>query len=198
MISNVYTVATDSSLLSGVAMSQNVQSVVTRIAKRCRTVSISIVLRATIVLALALSQGNAEGGNSRRSALITTIETVALDEGVPPDLLVAVCSIESSLNPYVTNFNDGGGRNSHGLCQVQYRTAKWLGCAKTVKDLYTPAVNARCAAKYIYYQLRRYDHYWPYAIAAYNSGSIIKTRKGKLANQVYVDKVMRVYRRLAK
>lgn len=163
---------------------------------------ISIQSKVITVLALVLSLlslfASDAYGDSRRNQLVSVIEESALEEGAPPDLVVAVCIIESSLNPYATNFNDGGGRNSHGLCQVQYRTARWLGCANTVKELYSLKINSACAARYISYQLKRYDYYWPNAIASYNSGSIIKDRKGKLVNQVYVDKVMKVYRRLSK
>lgn len=126
----------------------------------------------------------------KTSTVKSILREQALAVGVPPRLLVAICEVESNLQPYVTNFMDGK-RHSHGLCQVQTRTARWLKCAKNAKDLYNPITNANCAAKYLLYQLRRYQSYWPHAIAAYNMGHLKRTKTGRIVNQDYVDKVFK-------
>lgn len=146
------------------------------------------LLRLLLIAILTISTE----ANAKRSTVKALIKRQALAVGVPPQLLIAICSVESGLNPYVTNFHDGG-RHSHGLCQVQTRTARWLGCARNAEQLYKPAINAKCAAEYLRYQLKRYKGYEPYAVAAYNTGTLKRTKTGRIVNQDYVDKV---YKRL--
>lgn len=122
------------------------------------------------------------------------LESAALEHNVPPKLLIAVCTVESSLRPHVTNFDDGG-TPSHGLCQIKTATAKDMHCINSVKDLYNVETNARCCAAYLQFQYKRYRN-WPDAIAAYNAGSVKRDKKGKLVNQKHVNKVLRIYKRL--
>lgn len=118
------------------------------------------------------------------------IEEAAIREGAPPELLKAICFAESSYNPGAYTYDDGSHRDSVGLCQVQLRTAKHMLCeATTENDLLDARVNARCAARYLRYQLKRYDYVWKYAAAAYNAGSLRKTQRGKILNRGYVKKV---------
>jgi len=102
-------------------------------------------------------------------------------EGVDGDLLSAVCFVESTHNPKAVHINDGHG-DSVGLCQVKEKTARWLGLKK--QTLWNPYVNARYAAKYLRYQLERYQDE-DRALAAYNAGHC--PRPG--FNQKYVNKV---------
>jgi soluble lytic murein transglycosylase-like protein len=101
-----------------------------------------------------------------------------------------LCWIESHHKPQSTAFNDGkGGNNSHGLCQIQYDTAKFMGYTGSVKGLYDPFTNAKFAAKYLMHQLRSYNQDWRLAVAAYNAGTVIINKKGKVVNYKYVDQV---------
>src|SRR5690348_13927727 len=51
------------------------------------------------------------------------IVEVSQKEGAPSDIMSAICWVESKHNHKALNKKDGnGGRDSNGLCQVQYRT----------------------------------------------------------------------------
>lgn len=115
----------------------------------------------------------------------------AVEQGVSPSLLSSVCYVESSHKVLAVNRDEPNGRASIGLCQIQLRTARWLGFKGTEKELFTPKVNAKYAAKYLKFQLDRYSSNWVFAIAAYNSGSIKFNKSLQLVNQHYVDKVFR-------
>lgn len=120
----------------------------------------------------------------------TILKETATNQLIPYKLLLAICKVESSLNPLASNTNEPNGYHSHGLCQIQYRTAKWLGFKGKVEHLYYAKINALWAAKYIKYQLKKYKGNWNDTIAAYNAGKVYK-RNGKYINQVYVNKVNR-------
>lgn len=66
---------------------------------------------------------------------------------------------------------DDGGSPSIGLCQVKLKTSKWLGYKGTEKQLLNPTVNAYYAAKYLKYQLKRYNGNTEKALIAYNRGN---------------------------
>lgn len=179
-----------------------------------------IVLMLTSSTASAISRKYIEEG----------INKASVKTGVPAILIKAICHAESKLKPSAYNHADGGG-NAHalGMCQVLYRTAREHGlkddkCLGDFRDtpkkyseckLFGPHTNALYAAKYIKWQLDRYDGSWINAIAAYNSGSVktcpskgffyvyvwdkklkgLKQYKkectpGGLLNQYYVDRVM--------
>lgn len=155
-----------------------------------------------------------------------SIKKAANKNKVPPSLLRAICSAESNLDPHAYRFGDGGEKNSAiGMCQILYNTARDYGfndkrCAKSFKGLdkmskiyktcklFGPYTNAYYAAKYLKFQLDRYDNSWISAIAAYNTGSLricetgkvkssstgeilYKCEKGGLLNQKYVDRVLK-------
>jgi len=109
--------------------------------------------------------------------------------GVPISLLMAICSHESGLKNVVVP-NDGGSP-SYGICQVKSDTAKMFGYEGTEKELMTPKNNVAAAAKYLKYQLDRYDQNWCKASAAYNSGTYFPSKKnlGKPTNHAYIKKV---------
>lgn len=109
---------------------------------------------------------------------------------LPPKLLDSVCYIESHYNTMAIHHDDGG-EDSLGLCQVKYSTAKWLGFKGTEKQLMNPILNAKYAAKYLAYQLKRYDYNTEKAIISYNRGNA----KG-LTRTKYSLKVLKVYWRI--
>lgn len=112
-----------------------------------------------------------------------SIAVAAFLEGLDQKALSALCFVESSHNPKAINPDDGS-TPSIGLCQVKYRTAQWLGFTGEAHDLKDPFINAMYAAKYLRYQLDRYNDF-ERALAAYNAGH----SKYPGYNQRYVNKV---------
>lgn len=98
------------------------------------------------------------------------LTTVSMQFGLPHGLLDSVCYIESGRNPAAVHLNDGEG-NSIGLCQIKFKTAKWMGFKGKERDLYNPKVNAYYAAKYLRYQIIRHKGNTTKALIAYNRGN---------------------------
>lgn len=104
----------------------------------------------------------------------TLISIIALAEsmhGIPSGLLVAVCQVESELNPYAVVERDGkGSRDSIGICQLQLRTARHFSESVSHSELHNPVINANIAGAYLRFQFERYGD-WERAVVAYNRGS---------------------------
>lgn len=121
------------------------------------------------------------------------IQTAAKAFNLEPELLLAICRVESRCKATKVNHNDGTRAQrdlgviskSYGLFQIKKGTAKGLGWTSK-EDLLDPAVNAYYAAKLIRYQINRYAEIKS-TISAYNAGKAIK------ANKAYVDKVLIAY-----
>ncbi len=109
--------------------------------------------------------------------------------GVPSALLLAICSHESHLQNTIVPHD--GGSPSYGICQVKKSTADMMGHRGHISDLMVPEINAKIAAKYLKYQLSRYNNDWCKSVAAYNAGKFIQSSKypRKPANHIYVEKV---------
>jgi len=122
------------------------------------------------------------------NTILAILAVNAMLISVPEEVLVSVCEQESNLRSWTTAFHDGNGRHSHGLCQVQSRTAKGVGFKGVTEDLYNPLVNSFYAAKYLRYQYDRYGN-WDDAIAAYNAGRVKRRKNGEYINQRYVTQV---------
>jgi soluble lytic murein transglycosylase-like protein len=103
---------------------------------------------------------------------------------VPPEIMLAVCSVESGLNPALVNPDDGDSA-SWGLGQIKVGTAKKLGFTGHGKDLLNPEVNAYFSAKYMRYQLERYEFSWIRGIKSYNAGTSHTNKPNDYYNQVY-------------
>lgn len=108
---------------------------------------------------------------------------------LPPQLLSSLCYIESSHNPKAVNHDDGTG-DSLGICQVKLATARFLGFKGSREDLLNAKTNITYSAKYLKYQLNRYDSNVEKAVAAYNAGTYRKAEDGKPLNNKYVIKVL--------
>lgn len=117
------------------------------------------------------------------------ILSVAKSVGVPGTLLLAICASETKLT-HVIALNDGK-THTFGICQVKHETAQMLGFKGTSKDLMRSKVNAEYAAKYLKYQLNRYNGNWCKATAAYNSGTYNPSTKvvGEPRNLRYIQRV---------
>lgn len=117
------------------------------------------------------------------SAIILAAAKAAKISGA---LFLAVCTHETNLTN-VTVYHDGGSP-SIGICQMKEATARMLGFKGKAQDLINPYVNAKWAAKYLKYQLDRYDGDWCKATAAYNAGTYNESKKlpGHPRNLKYV------------
>lgn len=85
---------------------------------------------------------------------------------------------------------DDGRDDSLGVCQVQPKTAAFLGFKGKRGDLMNPKFNVKYAAKYLDYQLKRYNGDVYKAILAYNAGSYKLNSKGTPVNALYAKKVL--------
>jgi soluble lytic murein transglycosylase-like protein len=108
---------------------------------------------------------------------------------LPPNLLSAVCLVETKHNPKAVRVQDGGSP-SYGLCQVKLATARGLGFDGAIADLLDPKVNATLAAKYLRQQHARYRGNLTKTISAYNAGSWRPNKKGVPPNRKYISKVI--------
>lgn len=111
----------------------------------------------------------------------------SLTYGIPQGLLEAICYVESNHNPMAVTHRDGGSA-SLGICQVKYKTARFMGFKGQPNGLLKPEVNIEYAAKYLSYQLKRYKGNYAKAITAYNKGS--STSHG---GSEYLTKVFNYY-----
>ncbi len=125
--------------------------------------------------------------------LLNIFVSAAAKYAVSLHLLVGIAGVESSYREHIINHNDAGkGKHSYGLFQLQYSTAESLGfngdknCLTKNMDkckLLNAKINVELGAKYLAYQLKRYNGDETRAISAYNAGSYTKT------NISYVHKV---------
>lgn len=120
------------------------------------------------------------------------IATAAKKVGVSATLLFAICSHESA------NFTDiyvhqDGGSPSLGICMIKEGTATQLGYSVKKEDLIKKhELNAEIAAKYLKYQMDRYQTQdWVVLAAAYNAGSYnpSKSLPGCPCNMRYIKRV---------
>lgn len=121
-------------------------------------------------------------------------------EGVPPDLLRAICWVESENDVWAYAHNDGGkGNSAFGACQILYKTARGLGlgeytgCKVDFREnskvvvpksailcpLFDIKESAKYAAKYLKLKLEEYEDPEE-ATAAYNTGTKKLCTKGWL------------------
>ena len=146
--------------------------------------------------------------DKRRLLVLEAIDKVSKETGTPPELLEAICRVESNLNPYAFKRNDGGRKNhAFGACQVLRRTGEALletrdkGCdrdfqhvaysQRTKKNcfLFDPYNNVKAAALYLKKHIARYDSLED-VVAGYNAGSAKRKKtSGQLINEGYVKKV---------
>jgi soluble lytic murein transglycosylase-like protein len=105
---------------------------------------------------------------------------------LPPGLLQSVCYTESRYNINAVHHDDGNG-DSLGVCQIKFKTAKWLGFKGTAQQLMNPKTNIYYAAKYIRYNINRYRNA-ARAVIAYNLG-----HAGALTSTNYQRTVFKVW-----
>lgn len=118
-------------------------------------------------------------------AILFTVTSAKFN--LPPNLITAVCYIESNHDVNAINKDDGHG-DSVGLCQVKLKTAKWMGFKGTQKQLMNPKTNIYYASKYLSFQIEKYKSVTK-GIVAYNRGNSKGLTKSK-----YSDKVLKQWR----
>lgn len=111
---------------------------------------------------------------------------------LPPNLLKAICYVETGHNLKL-RYKFDVYSNSYGICQVKIGAARQMGFTHPEKLLAQPDVNARIAAKYLQYQLKRYNGDVKKAITAYNRGSF---KPNYNLNNKYVAKVYQAWETL--
>jgi soluble lytic murein transglycosylase-like protein len=121
-------------------------------------------------------------------AMITGIAKIV---GVPPYLLLAVCMTETNLTNAMLKHD--GNSPTYGVCQIKAGTAFDLGYKGSPEGLMEPKTNVLYAAKYLKYQLDRYDGNFCKSISAYNAGSYIESQNspGYPKNLRYVRNVQK-------
>lgn len=143
---------------------------------------------------------------------ISLIKKVAADVGIDENLLIAICTVESSLNPLAIRFEPAwkyfyfpretasalGLSNetetvlqscSYGLNQIMGSVAREIGFRGNLTSFFqNPELPLKHGAIHLKQFLQKYGNEND-AISSYNQGSNRKTDGGMYQNQHYVDKV---------
>ncbi len=90
-----------------------------------------------------------------------TVERIAAQEALPPELIHSVIKVESNYNPFAIS-----RKGALGLMQLVPATARRFG----VSDVFDPVENIQGGARYLRYLLDLYDGNYTLALAAYNAG----------------------------
>lgn len=145
---------------------------------------------------------------ARENAFDPEVTAASRQYGVPVALIKAIIGAESGFDPRAyrpesprpslppsPDFPNGGDA-SIGLMQLLVRTARALGFAGTIEDLYQPRVNIGLGTRLLKQNLDRAGGDVPNAVSAYNGGwrpSLgygSPLPSGLYGNQVYVERVM--------
>lgn len=118
-------------------------------------------------------------------ALDGFIRSASQKYGIDEKVLKAVIKAESSFDANATS-----SAGAMGLMQLMPATAKGLG----VTDPYDPEQSINGGAKYLSYQLKRFDNNLELALAAYNAGPNAVLKYGGVPpykeTENYVKKIM--------
>tara|TARA_Y100000310_G_scaffold65095_3_gene60630 strand:+ start:5076 stop:5561 length:486 start_codon:yes stop_codon:yes gene_type:complete len=123
-----------------------------------------------------------------------SIDTAAQRYNLNPKLLAAIIMVESGGNPSATRYEARLGISSYGLMQILPTTAEQMGWKGKAEELLDPNINIYLGAKYLRYQLDRYENDLERAVLAYNTGSARTDSNGQLIDpQNYRYRVQRMY-----
>jgi len=118
------------------------------------------------------------------------VSAIALDNGLPPELVHAVIAAESAYNPSAIS-----PMGAVGLMQLMPATAQRFG----VKDSYSPLENIRGGCNYLRYLMGLFEGNVSLVLAAYNAGEGAVQKYGNaippyVETQNYVKKVKYFHR----
>ena len=140
------------------------------------------------------------------------IKAAANEAEVPVEAVLAMCQVESSMNPWAIRYEPNyrwlygrtdsmsetertGQMMSWGLMQIMGAVAREHGFTGWFPNLCEPAIGVKYGAKHLARFYARYQN-WQDAIASYNAGSPRRGGNGLYVNQLYVDAVLREWDRL--
>jgi soluble lytic murein transglycosylase-like protein len=106
---------------------------------------------------------------SRNAVFSSTVERVAVEQALPPELIHSVIKAESNYNPFAIS-----PKGALGIMQLVPATARRFGVA----DAFNAEENIQGGAKYLKYLLELYHGDHQLAVAAYNAGEGAVTRHG--------------------
>lgn len=130
------------------------------------------------------------------------LEAAAIAQSLDPALVIAVAAAESAFNVKAVS-----RKGALGLMQVMPATAERYGVAgresEGVHAAMEPKTNAQIGTRYLADLLRMFDGDKELALAAYNAGEGAVIKHGRRIppypeTQQYVEKVMRLYRGMAR
>jgi hypothetical protein len=102
-------------------------------------------------------------------ALASTVERIATEQALPPELIHSVIQTESNYNPFAIS-----PKGALGIMQLVPETARRFG----VSNAFNAEENIQGGAKYLKYLLNLYHGDYPLALAAYNAGEGAVARHG--------------------
>lgn len=119
-----------------------------------------------LVLLLATSSASILVASPQDVVMKEIIQSTSIAAGVPPLLMLTICTQESNLKPNAT----GDGGKSHGLCQLKRIAAEAvLGHKIPKKEIRPPVINSYLSGQYL---LKCYAKLgsWIQAIDCYRRG----------------------------
>ncbi|MFN7993040.1 MAG: lytic transglycosylase domain-containing protein [Bryobacteraceae bacterium] len=122
----------------------------------------------------------------RKASVSSTVDRVARQNQLSPELIHSVIQAESNYDPYAVS-----PKGALGIMQLIPATARRFG----VSDVFNPEDNIQGGARYLKYLLQIYKGNDALALAAYNAGEGAVSRYGGIPpfaeTQNYVLKVQR-------
>jgi soluble lytic murein transglycosylase-like protein len=151
-----------------------------------------MIMNKLLIILLITSNAYAISFDKKHYTVITSIIESADEIEIPRELLLALCWSESSFRTNLPNKLDGK-TPSYGICQMKLETAQFIdryyhNKVKASKQrLLNPKTNARYAAQYLKFQLKRYKGDWRKATDAYNKGRAVSRKS------TYVKRITKHY-----
>ena len=111
-----------------------------------------------LVRVVQTTPGHAQSPSAFFSA---TVDRIATEQAIPPELIHSVIKAESNYNPFAVS-----PKGAKGIMQLVPETARRFGVSNT----FDAVENIQGGARYLKYLLDIYHGDYPLALAAYNAG----------------------------
>lgn len=118
------------------------------------------------------------------TTLTALFVTISSQVGLPPGLLSSLCYVESKHKINAIHHDDGD-QDSLGVCQIKLTSARQMGFRGTAKQLMEPRYNVKYAARYLKYQISRYNNSITKGVIAYNLGNARGLTSTKYQRRVF-------------